>query len=118
MKRRLFNIITMLSLLLCVATVGLWVGSYLLTTPPFNPKTGEAPRLPGWAVQIPVPGDVDEYAAPLNGRLELWEYTPWDGRYYRNNDGIGLWFSVAMFLVIPAIRFLALHRGRSLTVAV
>jgi hypothetical protein len=71
MRCRIFNLLAVLSLLLCVATAVLWVRSYWVTDT--GPWAG--PDLPGL-------GDAGLVLASVEGRLELRDSRPWDANWY------------------------------------
>lgn len=78
----LFRGINGLSLISCLAAIGLLIWSYCipLTTPP-----------PGPRVPLLIPGDAEEYLIVADGRVTQWEYTDWDRKWYRMGPGVRLW---------------------------
>jgi hypothetical protein len=79
MKRRLLNLLTLVSLLLCGAAVALWVRSYWAGEAVFRQSTGEILTAAASLGQVRVLGGADEFKsalalypkAPSNGDTEL-----------------------------------------------
>jgi hypothetical protein len=111
MKRRLFTLAAALSLLLCAALLALAVASYF-GPPATIYSTGLAGRPPQILVPFPIPSDADEFLAIHNGRLEQWEYTSWDRRWYLYSDGIGLWLPILLAAALPCYWLFSRMRRR------
>ena len=138
MTRRLLNLLTLLSLLLCVATVGLWVrnhwvADYILWQQPFDLEmTTDDGRLrisfaPGSPADAPqrrewmsVPGTSGEdWAPPGPTPLGFGFFHGERGLpFYRNQSGlfllayVQLWFLAALFGSGPAVRAIRVLRRR------
>jgi hypothetical protein len=110
-RRKFGSFATGFSLLLFAATVALWARSYQFSTPPADPHTGASNVGPQSRTILPLPGDADQYVAVERGNLERWEYTPWDGRWYRLY-GVPLVIPVIAMLLFPTRRLFIWHRQR------
>jgi hypothetical protein len=105
--RFLLDALTVLSLMLCVVVVPLWVLSYRAPDLPSDPETGFSPARPPYAIPLPIPSDAQEYLVPLRGRLERWEYAPWERKWYRlKGGGCSMTLAVALLLAVPCARLL------------
>jgi hypothetical protein len=72
LKRRLFNMLAGMSLLLCVATAGLsWVHRHDISIAPG-----------GLHIPLPIPSDCDTLLVLRDGSAEVWEYTSWNRAWY------------------------------------
>src|SRR5262245_30841137 len=92
MKRRIFNLLAAVSLVLCAGTIVGWIWSYFVTTPASNAATGYSKVAPPFPIPYPVLSEAEEYVVPTHGWFERWEYTPWDGKWYQ----YGISFPIAL----------------------
>src|SRR5688500_974048 len=88
LPRWVFASCAVLSLSLLMLTVSIWVRSYLVGYPSSDPTSGAAAGPPPRPhLIVPRPSDAAQYWVPLRGRLERWEYTGWDRKWYRLSRG-------------------------------
>ena len=79
---------------------------------------GGEPRRGGACFKLPLPisSDAEEYVVLIDGRIEQWDYTPWDRQWYFYSAGVDLLIpaalcgGVAVFLILP--------RGRKAAMAI
>jgi hypothetical protein len=100
MRRKRVTVFDAICLLPVAIAVGIWVFSYSRTYPAVDPQTGLAAAPPQLLIPFPVPSDATEYLAFAHGRLERWEYTSWDRRWYRYGSGMPLWIPTLAILVL------------------
>src|SRR3954471_5280153 len=94
MRRRLFTLAAALSLLLCVAMAAGWASSYSQAFPP----TGAEWRV----IPFPVPSDCAVYLVLADGRIQQWEYAPWNRTWYVYSEGAPIWLPMLLTLVAPS----------------
>ena len=102
-KRRLFNLLAGVSLALCVVMVFIWAWSFSQPTIFSDPETGLSQVAPPHAIPLPEPSDADEYAVPLHGNFERWEYAPWEHKWYRLKENIPIPLLIVPLLIVPGI---------------
>ena len=102
----LLDALTVLSLIVCIVTLPLWVLSYSRPDLPSDLVSGFSPVPPPHPLTLPMPSDAEEYLVPLRGRLERWEYAPWERKWYRLSRGSSMNAVVAPLLAIPLARLI------------
>ena len=137
MKRRLLNLLTALSLLVCVAVVVLWVRSYRVGSV-FGYYTGlagdgwyrsvSAGSCDGWITLVPLHSKFGE--GLVRGRFHAWDdarsapqpIPGWAGFGYRRVQGLEMgwmeirvphWFVAALLAAWPTARFLRARRRKA-----
>jgi hypothetical protein len=105
--RFLLDVLSVLALMLCAVVMPVWLLSYSTPDLPSDPQTGFSPTRPPHAIPLPLPSDAQEYLVPLRGRLERWEYAPWERRWYRlKGGGSSLNQALALLLAVLCARLL------------
>ena len=91
--RRLLGFLSLLSVMLCMATVGLLAASYLIP----RKSLPEGPHVHAFTID-----EGQEFWFLTPGAWERWIFTPWDGKWYFES-ATRLWvpaaFLFAMFVV-------------------
>jgi hypothetical protein len=92
MKRRLLSLAATASMVLCIMTAAIWVGSFAI------PNTNRHRGVGFCWLKI---AEGNDYLVLPHGRLEEWINTPWDGKWYPETSA-PLWVPAALFLATAA----------------
>jgi hypothetical protein len=105
-KRRFFNLLSALSLLLFAALVAIWIWSYFPSITAADPPNGPATVYPPpHAVSYPAVVEGYEYVVPMRGTFQLWTNYNWMGKPTQS----WAWGrDVAIPMEVPAVLLLVL----------
>jgi len=101
MTRKTVRVWVWMSAVCFCATAVAWAVSYW-NVPVVDESSGAASAGPELRMPLLVPSDAEEYLALAEGRVEGWEYAPWERKWYPHSWGMGLWVPAAIFAGLPA----------------
>jgi hypothetical protein len=115
-RRILFLIACIVSLLLMAATVLLCLRSYEFKSPAVDDMDGASMTAPDIAIQLPIPSDAAEYVVFVPGYVEHWDYAPWEKTWHKDSQ-VPAFVPILAFSILPFIALLRLSRSRQVKCA-